>query len=79
MMKHSRHCEPAVSARYRTWTMNRHRDCRVAVLLAMTASVAIHDFRLHGLLHCVRNDDVLFTFINWRQSTSLCERSGSQI
>jgi hypothetical protein len=69
MMKHSRHCEPAVSARYRTWTMNRHRE----------RSVAIHDFRLHGLLHCVRNDDVLFTFINWRQSTSLCERSGSQI
>jgi len=40
---------PPYPARYRTRTSNRHRE----------QSVAIHDFRLHGLLHCVRNDGIV--------------------
>ena len=43
-----RHCEPAVSGALPYTTLEqkpRHCDCRVALLLAMTASAAVHVVR----------------------------------
>src|ERR1035437_5098777 len=66
-----------------TRTMNqpiRHRDCRVTSFLAMTASAAIHDSKMHGLPRYARSDGSRFMVrVRYRAGYGKLAMTGSMI